>query len=90
MPGTRVIRRWHDEAQARRYRDAGIWGDITMPEMFDEHVGKHPEKIAVIDGQVRWTYGELADLTRRAALDQPRREPHRRLHGRDAHPVAPR
>ena len=61
------MRRWHDEAQARKYREAGIWGDKTMPEMFDEHVAAHPGKLAVIDGEVRWTYGELADLTLRAA-----------------------
>ncbi len=67
MPGPRVIRRWHNEEQARKYHDAGIWGDTTMPEMFDEHAAAHPEKPAVIDGQVRWSYGELADLTLRAA-----------------------
>ena len=67
MPNSRIIHRWHDEAQARKYREAGIWGDKTLPEMFDEHVAAHPEKLAVIDGEVRWTYGELADLTLRAA-----------------------
>jgi non-ribosomal peptide synthetase component E (peptide arylation enzyme) len=61
------MRRWHDELQARRYREAGIWGDKTMPEIFDEHVATHPDKPAVIDGEVRWSYGELADLTLRAA-----------------------
>lgn len=61
------MRRWHDAAQARKYREAGIWGDKTMPELFDEHVAAHPEKLAVIDGEVRWTYGELADLTQRGA-----------------------
>ncbi|BBY40130.1 cyclohexanecarboxylate-CoA ligase [Mycobacterium mantenii] len=61
------MRRWHDEAQAQKYRDAGIWSDQTLPEMFDEHVAAHPEKLAVIDGEVRWTYGELADLTQRGA-----------------------
>lgn len=67
MPGARVMRRWHDAAQAREYREAGIWGDKTMPELFDQHVAAHPEKLAVIDGEVRWTYGELADLTQRGA-----------------------
>jgi len=67
MADSRIIRRWHDEAQAQKYRDAGIWGDQTLPEMFDEHVAAHPEELAVIDGEVRWTYGELADLTLRAA-----------------------
>lgn len=67
MPGTRVMRRWHDAAQARKYREAGIWGDKTMPELFDERVAAHPDKLALIDGEVRWTYGELADLTQRGA-----------------------
>lgn len=63
----KVIHRWHDEEQARRYRQAGIWGDQTLPEMFDEHVARDPDRLALIDDHVRWTYGELADLTRRAA-----------------------
>lgn len=67
MQGTRIIRRWHDKAQAQSYRDAGIWGDKTMPEIFDEHAAHAPERVALIDAHVRWTYGELADLSLRAA-----------------------
>jgi non-ribosomal peptide synthetase component E (peptide arylation enzyme) len=63
----KVLHRWHDQEQARRYRQAGIWGDQTLPELFDEQVARDPDRMALIDDHVRWTYGELADLTRRAA-----------------------
>lgn len=64
---TRSIRYWHDAAQARKYRNVGIWGDRTLPEIFDDQVARNPNRVAVIDDEVRWTYGELADLTIRAA-----------------------
>jgi non-ribosomal peptide synthetase component E (peptide arylation enzyme) len=67
MARDRVIRRWHDDAQAQEYRRLGIWGDRALIELFDECVARHPEKIAIIDDRVRWTYAELRDLSLRAA-----------------------
>ncbi|HUO41070.1 MAG TPA: AMP-binding protein [Mycobacterium sp.] len=67
MPASRVIRRWHDEAQAQSYRAAGIWADQTLPEIFDGNVQCDPDRLALIDDHVRWTYAELAELTLRAA-----------------------
>jgi non-ribosomal peptide synthetase component E (peptide arylation enzyme) len=67
MAPHRVMRRWHDAAQAQKFRDAGIWGDKTLPEIFDEHAAQLPDQTAVIDEHVRWSYGELADLSMRAA-----------------------
>jgi non-ribosomal peptide synthetase component E (peptide arylation enzyme) len=67
MAATRSIRRWHDEVQAQKYRAAGLWGDKTLPEIFDHQVVRDPHRVAVIDDEVRWTYGELAELTHRAA-----------------------
>lgn len=67
MTSSRVVRRMQTDAQVAEFHRAGVWEDRTMPEIFDEQVAAHRDKTAVVDGQVRWTYGELQDLTLRAA-----------------------
>lgn len=67
MAEERVLRRWHDAAQSAQYRRSGVWGDRTLPEIVDEHAVDAPDKVAVVDDHVRWTYGELRDLSLRAA-----------------------
>lgn len=43
------------------YRAAGEWTDQTLPEMLFETVEHSPERIALIAGDVRRTYAELAE-----------------------------
>lgn len=47
----------------RHYREAGYWRGETFPRMLAERVAAHPERTAIVDGDRRWTY---ADLARRA------------------------
>jgi non-ribosomal peptide synthetase component E (peptide arylation enzyme) len=57
----------HTDAEVEHYHRTGVWGDQTMPEIFDAQAAAFADKTAVVDGQVRWTYAELQDLTLRAA-----------------------
>ncbi|MDO9090457.1 MAG: AMP-binding protein [Burkholderiaceae bacterium] len=44
---------------AARYRKAGLWHDKTLFEWFAANASRHPDKLAIIDGAERITYGEL-------------------------------
>ncbi len=66
-----VVRRWHDGADARRFRELGLWGDATVAEIFDRQAESGPDKPAVLDGHRRWTYGELRDYSLRLAAALP-------------------
>jgi 2,3-dihydroxybenzoate-AMP ligase len=56
------------EAAAQRYRDAGLWEDITVSEMVERTARRNPGKVAVIHGERRITYEELVTRSRRLAL----------------------
>src|SRR5688572_17470982 len=58
---------WPDEA-ARRYRARGHWQGLTLGEAFDTSVAAHRERVAVVDGARRLTYGQLGALVDRLAL----------------------
>ncbi|MFM9371353.1 (2,3-dihydroxybenzoyl)adenylate synthase [Streptomyces sp. Da 82-17] len=53
---------WPEEF-ADRYRALGYWRGETFGGMLHERAAAHPDRIAVVDGERRWTY---ADLDRRA------------------------
>lgn len=42
-----------------RYREAGLWGDLTIPDEFRAVATRHPENEAVVAGDRRVTYAEL-------------------------------
>ncbi|RKT87779.1 2,3-dihydroxybenzoate-AMP ligase [Saccharopolyspora antimicrobica] len=44
---------------ADRYRAAGYWRGYTFGQMLRERAAEHPERIAVVDGDRRVSYGEL-------------------------------
>lgn len=67
MTTDRIVRCWLDETRSERYRALGIWGDQTLVEIFDKCTADSPDKTAVIDTHVRWTYEQLRDRTLRAA-----------------------
>ena len=58
---------WHDSAAGARFRTAGLWGDLNVPELFDRQVERWGSKLAVVDDHVRWTYLDLQDYSMRAA-----------------------
>jgi 2,3-dihydroxybenzoate-AMP ligase len=45
---------------AERYRQAGYWKDLTLGAAYLEVADRHPDRVAIVDGEVRMTYGELA------------------------------
>jgi 2,3-dihydroxybenzoate-AMP ligase len=49
---------WPEEF-ARRYRSRGYWAGITLFEMLRRAAASAPQKIAVVDGERRCSYGEL-------------------------------
>ena len=49
---------WPEEF-ARRYRERGYWEDITLFEMFKRSAAAAPNKVAIVDGERRCSYGEL-------------------------------
>jgi len=54
----RPIQAWPD-AFAARYRAAGHWRDETFGAWLRERATAHPDRLAVVGGDQRWTYAEL-------------------------------
>ena len=48
--------------EAARYRKLGFWKDETLITSFRKAADRFPDKIAVIDGERRFTYSELKTL----------------------------
>jgi len=62
---------WPEEF-ARRYRAAGHWRGETFGSYLRERAAQHPERVAIVAGDTRWTYAELdarADAVARGLLD---------------------
>jgi acyl-CoA synthetase (AMP-forming)/AMP-acid ligase II len=59
--------RWHTEEDAARFRAHGWWSDRCLFEIVDAWAGRTGEKLAVTDGKYEWTYGQLRDVSLRAA-----------------------
>ena len=56
------------EDLARRYRERGYWGDVTIGEQFDASVARWGDREALVSGSERLSYGELgARIDRLAA-----------------------
>jgi len=47
------------EAFAARYRAAGYWRGETFPALLRRQAEARPDAVAIVDGDRRWTYGEL-------------------------------
>ncbi|MCX8995980.1 AMP-binding protein [Rhizobiaceae bacterium BDR2-2] len=52
---------------AERYRAAGYWRGETFPAFIRERAAAFPDRVAVIGGEQRWTYGELLGRAEAAA-----------------------
>jgi 2,3-dihydroxybenzoate-AMP ligase len=57
---------WPDDVAAH-YRTRGYWEDRTFGELLWEVADARPTQVAVVDGDVRLTYGELVDRADAAA-----------------------
>ncbi len=49
------------EDLARSYRDAGYWQEISLWQMLDSTIGRHPDKMAIVQGDRRVSYRELGE-----------------------------
>ncbi|MEO9781772.1 MAG: AMP-binding protein [Sedimentitalea sp.] len=54
---------WPQEL-AERYRKLGYWRGETFPQMLRDRASAHPDRIAIVAGDARWTYGEFNDRAR--------------------------
>ena len=57
---------WPEEFAAR-YRQAGYWTGRTFGGMLRDRAREHPDRVAVVDGPRRITYGELDERADRLA-----------------------
>ncbi len=48
--------------KAAEYKEKGIWSNTTLYQMFAEASSRNPEKDAVIDGEIHYSYGEMIRL----------------------------
>jgi 2,3-dihydroxybenzoate-AMP ligase len=52
---------------AERYRTEGHWPGQSLPHLLEDLAGIHQDRIAVVDGQRRLSYHDLAERVRRMA-----------------------
>ncbi|NGM45898.1 AMP-binding protein [Rhodobacter sp. SGA-6-6] len=57
---------WPEELAAR-YREKGYWQGETFGRMLRDRAAAHGSRLAVVDGDTRWTYAELLDRAEAAA-----------------------
>lgn len=61
------VRQTWPEEFARLYREKGYWRGETFPKMLRERAAAFPDRIAVVGGEERWSYGELHQRAETAA-----------------------
>ena len=57
---------WPADAAAR-YRQRGWWEGITIPQLLERSAARHPQKTALVCGELRMSYGDLVTSYRRLA-----------------------
>ncbi|NHC14125.1 (2,3-dihydroxybenzoyl)adenylate synthase [Motilibacter deserti] len=57
---------WPEEF-VRRYREVGYWAGQTFGSMLRELAERYADRVAVVDGERRWTYSELDERADRLA-----------------------
>ncbi|MGH7660858.1 MAG: AMP-binding protein, partial [Vulcanimicrobiaceae bacterium] len=50
-----------------QYAKAGLWKDTTLCEVLEDAAKRFPDRIALVDGRTRMTYGEYWNAVRRLA-----------------------
>ena len=66
MPGLTFDRTLSPDV-AQRYKREGYWIGKNLIEYFDAAVARHPDKTAIVGGDIRLTYGQLAIEVNRVA-----------------------
>jgi 2,3-dihydroxybenzoate-AMP ligase len=52
---------------AARYRQRGWWEGITIPQLLERSAARHPDKTALVSGELRLSYADLVAGSRRLA-----------------------
>jgi 2,3-dihydroxybenzoate-AMP ligase len=52
---------------AARYRQRGWWEGITIPQLLERSAARHPQKTALVCGELRLSYADLVTGSRRLA-----------------------
>ncbi|MDP3512959.1 MAG: AMP-binding protein [Sulfuritalea sp.] len=52
---------------AARYRQRGWWEGITIPQLLERSAARHPQKIALVSGELRLSYSDLVEGSQRLA-----------------------
>jgi acyl-CoA synthetase (AMP-forming)/AMP-acid ligase II len=50
-----------------QYETAGLWRDTTACEVLEENARRFPDRVAIVDGRMRLTYGEYWSAVQRLA-----------------------
>src|SRR5581483_4265521 len=58
---------WPDEL-VQRYRERGYWEDRPLIDHFRDAFDKYADRVAIVAGEERITYGQLGDRADRLAL----------------------
>jgi 2,3-dihydroxybenzoate-AMP ligase len=53
---------------AKKYNRLRWWLGLTWGDLFDKATDLYPDKIGLVDGEGRWTYGELREKVDRLAI----------------------
>ena len=51
------------DSYSQRWRDAGLWLDVTLHQGFDETVAKMPDKIGIITPERNYSFAELKETS---------------------------
>jgi acyl-CoA synthetase (AMP-forming)/AMP-acid ligase II len=51
------------DSYSKRWRDAGLWLDITLQQGFDETVARIPDKVGIITPERNYTFAELKETS---------------------------
>src|SRR5262245_41840019 len=54
---------------AQRYRAKGYWRDKSLAEEFEPVFTKYKDRLALVDGERRYTYGQIDELSDNLALN---------------------
>ena len=52
---------------AARYRRCGWWEGITIPQLLERSAARHPQRLALVSGDLRLSYSDLVTGSRRLA-----------------------
>ena len=57
----------HTPEQIAAYRRAGWWTDTTTADMLERHAREHPDRLAIVDSRISFSYADYARRSERLA-----------------------